>query len=157
MDRWLEAVEADGSEAPLADKISRNRPGDVQDSCALADGQRILGQECIDLLQPLYAYGTPRTVAGDTQTADNFECQLRPLNRDDDYGLVPFTDAQWAQLEEVFAEGVCDYRAPGHGKQPTVTWLKYFDDSGRVIVGGQPLPPAPADSGTGTQSPAFVY
>lgn len=157
MDRWLAAVEADGSDLPLADKLSVNRPGDVQDSCALADGQRLLGQECIDLLQPLYAYGTPRTVAGDTDTADNFDCVLKPLDRSDDYGLVPFTDDQWAQLEAVFGDGVCDYRAPGRGKQKTVSWLSYVDASGRVIVGGAPLPPPPAQSATGTQAEAFVY
>ncbi len=157
MDAWLSNVEADTSDTPLADKISINRPGDVQDSCALVSGLRLLGQECIDLLQPLYAYGTPRTVAGDTDTADNFDCLLEPLNRTDDYGLIPFTDAQWAQLETVFAEGVCDYRAPGVGKQKTESWLTYVDDNGRMIVGGDPLPAAPLHSGTGTQSPAFVY
>lgn len=157
MDRWLAAVEADHSQTPLADKISRNRPGDIQDSCALADGRRLLGQECIDLLQPLYAYGTPRTVAGDTDTGDNFDCQLRPLDRGDDYGLVPFTDAQWAQLEELFADGVCDYRAPGIGKQKTVSWLTYVDAGGGMIAGGKPLPPPPANSDTGTRSAAFVY
>lgn len=157
MDAWLANVEADGSDLPLADKISVNRPGDVQDSCALVDGRRLLGQECIDLLQPLYAYGTPRTVAGDTDTADNFDCVLRPLNRSDDYGLIPFTDDQWQQLEELFKDGVCDYRAPGLGKQKTVSWLTYVDDRGRMVVGGKPLPAPPAHSGTGTQAASFVY
>ena len=157
MDAWLAKVEADTSDLPLADKLSINRPGDVQDSCALVDGRRLLGQECIDLLQPLYAYGTPRTVAGDTDTADNFDCVLKPLDRDDDYGLIPFTDAQWQQLEALFADGVCDYRAPGIGKQKTVSWLTYIGDGGRVIVGGAPLPAPPAQSGTGTQAAAFVY
>ena len=157
MDRWLANVEADTSDTPLPDKLSRNRPGDVQDSCALIDGQRLLGQECIDLVQPIYAYGTPRTVAGDTRTADNFDCFLKPLDRSDDYGLVPFTDEQWQQLEAVFADGVCDYRAPGQGKQKTVSWLAYVDDNGRMVVGGSPLPAPPAKSGTGTQAAAFIY
>lgn len=157
MDAWLANVEADSSDTPLADKISINRPGNVQDSCALVDGQRLLGKECIDLLQPLYAYGTPRTVAGDTDTADNFDCVLKPLNRSDDYGLIPFTDGQWQQLEELFKDGVCDYRAPGLGKQLTVSWLTYVDDNGRVVVGGKPLPAPPAQSGTGTQAASFVY
>ncbi len=157
MDEWLANVEADLSDTPLPDKISRNRPATVQDSCALADGRRILGQECIDLVQPLYAYGTPRTVAGDTATADNFDCALRPLNRDDDYGPVPFTDDQWAQLAEAFPNGVCDYRAPGEGKQKTLSWLTYVDASGRMVVGGELLPAPPANSATGTQAAAFQY
>lgn len=157
MDVWLSQIEADDSDIPLADKISRNRPGDIQDQCALVGGEPILGEVCIDLLRPLYAYGTPRTVAGDTRTADNFDCQLKPLDRDDDYGLIPFTDAQWEQLQALFADGVCDYRAPGAGKQETVAWLRYFDDAGRMIVGGEPIPPAPANSGGGLQSSAFAY
>lgn len=157
MDSWLSRVEADLSDRPIADKLSVNRPGEIQDMCALADGRRLLGAECIDLLQPLYAYGTPRTIAGDTDTADNFDCVLKPLDRNDDYGLVPFTDAQWQQLETLFAEGVCDYRAPGRGKQKTVSWLSYVDANRRVITGGAPLPPPPPGSGTGTQSAAFAY
>lgn len=157
MDRWLAAIEADESDRPLADKISVNRPGDIQDSCALSNGLRIVGEECIDLIEPVYAYGTPRTVAGDTHTADNFDCVLRPLNREDDYGPVPFTDAEWAQLEAVFAEGVCDYRAPGHGKQKTISWLSYVDENGHVIVGGERLPAPPTGSASGTQAAAFKY
>lgn len=157
MDRWLSNIEADLSDTPLPDKISRNRPGDIQDQCAMVAGQPILGEVCVDLLRPLYAYGTPRTVAGDTQTADNFDCQLKPMDRNDDYGLVPFTDAQWEQLQSAFPDGVCDYRAPGKNKQKTVSWLTYVDNSGRMIVGGEPLPPPPARSATGTQAAAFVY
>lgn len=157
MDQWLSNIEQDESATPIAEKISRHRPGDLHDQCAVVGGQPVLGELCIDLLRPVYAYGTPRTVAGDTRTADNFDCQLKPFSRDEDYGLIPFTEAQWQQLEEVFSDGVCDYRAPGVGKQPTVAWLKYFDEAGRVIVGGEPLPPAPAHSGGGLQSPAFSY
>ncbi len=157
MDNWLSRVEADDDDLPLADKISRNRPGDVQDQCSLIGGEPILGEVCIDLLRPLYAYGTPRTVAGDTETADNFDCQLKPMDRNDDYGLLPFTDAQWEQLQAVFPDGVCDYRAPGKAKQSTVAWLRYFDESGRMIVGGEPLPEAPARSDLGTRSASFVY
>lgn len=157
MDEWLSNIEADTSDTPLPDKISHNRPGDLQDQCAVIGGQALLGEICIDLLRPLYAYGTPRTVAGDTRTADNFECQLKPMDRNADYGLLPFTDTQWEKLQTVFPDGVCDYRAPGVDKQPSVSWLSYVDDSGRVITGGAPLPPPPANSGTGSNAPAFVY
>ncbi len=157
MDEWLANVEADTSDTPLPDKISQNRPASVQDSCALIDGRRVLGQECIDLLRPLYAYGTPRTIAGDTKTADNFDCVLRPMNREDDYGPVPFTDDQWTQLQTAFPDGVCDYRAPGQGKQKTLSWLTYVDGNGRMVVGGELLPAPPEKSATGTQAAAFKY
>ena len=50
---------------------------------------------------------------------------------------VPFTDAQWTQLQALFADGVCDYRQPGVDQQPTRTWLKYQNRDGAVIYGGQ--------------------
>jgi len=98
-------------------------------------------------------------VAGDVDTADTMKCQLRPLNRNDDYGplgTLAFTDAQWAQLQTAFPEGVCDYTKPPVGVQPTVTWLKYGDDQGNPIYGGAPLPPAPIGVARGWASEAFT-
>ena len=157
MDRWLSAVEADISDASLAEKIVRNRPDDVHDQCSTGAGQVLVGEVCVDLLRPLYAYGTPRTVAGEENTADNLECQLKPLNRDDNYGLIPFTEAQWAQIEATFPDGVCDYSKPSVGKQLTIPWLTYQDTSGAMIVGGQPSPRRPDHSRGGWMAPAFVY
>ena len=155
MDQWLSAVEQDTSSTPLAEKIVRDKPGGIYDRCTDGLGHELLGEACVQLVQPLYAYGTPRTVAGDTNTADNFECQLKPLSRDADYGLIPFTDDQWAQLEAVFPDGVCDYSRPGVDKQLTMTWLGYQDANGATVVGGVPLPPAPQQSREGWSSPAF--
>jgi len=156
MDRWLEAVEQDVSATPLAQRIVSNRPADLHDQCSDGVGHKILDELCPDLV--LTVFGTPRTVAGDVDTADTMKCQLRPLDRGDDYGpLGPltFTDAQWAQLETVFAEGVCDYAQPPVGVQPTLPWLTYQDDAGAVIHGGTPLPPAPVGVAPGWASPAF--
>ena len=157
MDNWLAAIEQERSEAPIAEKIVRNKPAAIHDQCSDGLGQKLLDAVCVDVLQPLYAYGTPRTMAGDGITGDSLQCVLRPFSRDDNYGLIPFTEAQWQQLEATFAGGVCDYSQPVPGMQPTQTWLHYRDDRGRVITGGAPLPPAPADSRGGWYSPAFVY
>src|SRR5213592_4482381 len=35
MDRWLSAIEADGSNASLAQKVAANKPGDAVDRCTL--------------------------------------------------------------------------------------------------------------------------
>ena len=40
MDRWLAAVEADNGTGTLAEKIIRDRPGDVNDRCSQVDGRR---------------------------------------------------------------------------------------------------------------------
>jgi len=99
-------------------------------------------------------FGTPRTVADQPNTADVLKCQLKPLNRNDDYGPFGFTDAQWTQLRSVFPNGVCDYTKPGVSQQPTVPWLSYGSASG-VVTGGTPLPAAPANVAPGWAGPAF--
>jgi hypothetical protein len=157
MDRWLAAIEQDAGAAPLAQKIVADKPADIHDQCSDGAGQKILDDICVDLVEPVYAYGTPRTVAGDNNTADNLECQLKAFSRSDDYGPQPFTEEQWQQLAAVFVDGVCDYSKPGVGLQPTLPWLGYVDTDGSVIVGGRPLPPVPAQSRGGWASPVFTY
>jgi hypothetical protein len=116
-----------------------------------------LGTVCgINLVQSLVQMReeTPRMVAGDAITADVNKCQLKPLNRNDNYGLG-FSNAQWAQMQTLYPDGVCDYTQPGVGSQKTVPWLTYQDSRGKVVYGGKPLPPAPANSGGGLAAPAF--
>ena len=117
-----------------------------------------LGVVCgVNLVQSLVQMReqTPRMIAGDAITTDVNKCQLKPLNRNDNYGVLPFSDAQWAQMQALYPEGVCDYTQPGVGSQKTVSWLTYQDGNGKVIYGGTPLPPPPANSGDGLAAPAF--
>lgn len=154
MDRWLSAVEQDSSDTPLARKIVVNKPADIHDQCSDGLGHKILDDLCPDPL--LMVFSTPRGVAGDWKTDDTMKCQLKPLNRGNlDYGLIPFTDAQWAQLEAALPDGVCDYSKPPVQWQDTAPWLSYQDSSGAVIYGGTELPPAPDYSGQAWASPAF--
>lgn len=141
MDRWLGAIEADNSSAPLAQRIVSNKPEDIHDQCSNGLGQKIGDEVCVELLRTPYAYGTPRTVAGADHYATNYDCQLKPLSRSDNYGPLPFSDEQWQALEAVFTEGVCDYSKPGLGEETkTTAWLSYQDGSGEVVVGGAALP-----------------
>jgi hypothetical protein len=154
MDRWLGAVEADRSDLPLPEKLTKNKPADIQDECLSGTGQAIAGPECVELVEPLIAYSSPRFVAGAPGTDDVLKCQLKPFSRNDDYGLIPFTEAEWTRLEAVFRDGVCDYSQPGVDQQGAVAWMQYGDATTHVY-GGQPLPPAPQGSGAGWASPAF--
>jgi hypothetical protein len=88
-------------------------------------------------------YGTPRTVAGDAITTDANKCQLGPLDRSSNFGLIPFSDPQWEQLKSLFPNGVCDFSKPGVDQQPTIAWMTYQDSRGHVIYGGRALGPAP--------------
>lgn len=139
MDAWLTAVEADGSDAPLSQKILDNRPAEARDTCFVAR-QPITDQGLCDNLYPYY--GAPRTVAGAPMAHDVFECQLRPLDRRDDYGPVAFTDAQWERLEATFPTGVCDWTEPGVDQVPTIAWMTYADGPGQ----GRPLGDPPAST-----------
>lgn len=132
MDRWLAAVQADGSSRPRAEKIIANKPADIHDQCSDGAGHKVLDEVCPELIQ--MRFSTPRQVAGGPITDDVMKCQLKPLNRADDYGplgALTFTDGQWVQLQALFAEGVCDYSVPGVHQQGTIPWRDY-----RTVTGG---------------------
>ncbi|HSW13240.1 MAG TPA: DUF6351 family protein [Solimonas sp.] len=152
MDRWLTAVEQDSSTAPIAQKLVTNKPADLQDACFDGLGQKLTDGICGPLVVGIY--GTPRTGAGDAITTDTNKCQLKPLDRTDNYGPQAFTDEQWAQLQAVFPDGVCDFSKPGVSQQPTIAWMAYGNAS-TPVYGGRPLPAVPASSGLGWASPAF--
>jgi hypothetical protein len=161
MDRWLAGVEADSSRKPLAEKIVANRPEDLQDRCSQVPGVEAavvpgLGRVC-ENGQVQTRYGTPATVAGESIATDTNKCQLKPLQRSD-YYPIGFTDEQWAQLQETFPTGVCDWSKPGISQQDTIPWQTYQDDSadGAVIYGGRPLGRSPARSGGGWTSRSFA-
>jgi hypothetical protein len=142
MDRWLTAVDKDPSAKPLAQKIIDDRPTDIQDRCSQIDGlEQIqvpgLGTVCQNDLAET-KFGTPRTVAGEPISTDQQKCQLQPLDRSS-YGSITFTDDQWAQLQQAFPGGVCDWSKPGIDQQGAIPWLTYQDANGNVIYGGQPL------------------
>ncbi|MGH3712195.1 MAG: DUF6351 family protein [Micromonosporaceae bacterium] len=148
MDRWLSAVEADGSDRPLADKIVADRPDDIQDRCSSLPGVELISLPGIGTVceLPLLRthFGTPRTVAGDGATSDVNACALRQLRRAEYYPVL-FSNADWGRLTATFPDGVCDWSRPGIGQADTVDWLTYSDAAGNVIYGGTPLGPPPAD------------
>ena len=154
MDRWLSAVEADGSDQPLAEKVVTDRPADVTDRCVVAPGAPACSVEELQALQTRFS--TPRQEAGGPKANDNVACRLTPLDRAD-YGPVGllFTAAQWATLQSVFPDGVCDYSVPGRGQGPAETWLQYGTPTSNVY-GGENLPAPPAHSGSGWASPSFA-
>jgi len=153
MDRWLAAVEQDETDLSLAQKIVADKPADLGDACWNGNGGKLHDGLCGESVVPIY--GTPRTVAGDAITVDTNKCQLKPLNRSDDYGPTPFTDAQWSRMQALFRDGVCDYSKPGVSQQPTIPWQTYQNGDGSVIYGGSALPPPPEGSGAGWSAPAF--
>ncbi len=158
MDQWLSAVQDDHRSVILEQKIADDRPASVHDQCSdIPDVDQVVvpgvGEVCSSpLLQTRFA--TPRMVAGESIATDQEKCQLKPL-RASDYYPVTFTATEWAELQQIFAGGVCNWSKPGVDQRPTIPWQTYQAASGSVIYGGQPLGPAPAGSGGGWTSPSF--
>ena len=144
MTGWLDAIDADTSDDPIADKIVRNRPETAGDSCILQDQRTNDINDC-----PAATYfADPLIAAGGPTSNDVLKCTLRPLPEvwpaDGTYGPVPFTPTvgplagQWDRLRIAFPDGVCDWSVPGVGQVPVVPWTTYADGPG-----GSPLGPAP--------------
>jgi hypothetical protein len=153
MDRWLSAVEKDGSARPLSQKIIGDKPVDIHDQCTDGIGQVIPSQSACQLINPVFS--TPRIVAGESIATDVQKCRLKPLRRSDYLPGVQFTDDEWAQLQKAFPGGVCDWSKRGVDQRPTLPWRTYQDAKGNVVYGGTSLGPAPSGSGAGWSSSAF--
>ena len=168
MQRWLDSIESDASDRPLAEKVIDLKPDDIHDQCSDGNGNFISDEMCSE--EQMLVYGTPRTAAGDDIYGDSIQCVLRPFSRSDDYGFAndglpaPFPDwseDDWQRLEAAFTatvDGVtgpfvCDYSQKPKDWQPTITWLRYQDDLGIAIPGGEQM--KPADFPAGWASPAF--
>jgi hypothetical protein len=117
MTAWLDGITDDP--APLSiDKVVAHKPGTATDACFDVNGTRFnespaYGATGIcSALYPLH--GEPRQQAGAPATNDISKCQLKPLVTAD---YVPtFTPTQWARLNTVFPDGVCDWSKPGVGQ-----------------------------------------
>ncbi|HEU5036379.1 MAG TPA: DUF6351 family protein [Nocardioides sp.] len=155
MDRWLAAVEADGSREPLADKVAADRPADVTDRCVVAQAADACDVSELQVLQTRLS--TPRQEAGGPVANDNVACRLKPLDRADfSFMLLPFSDDQWSTLQATFPHGVCDWSVPGVGQGPAETWLRYGKADGSPAYGGLNLRAVPDDSAVGVVSPAWA-
>ena len=149
VDEWLAGVEADNSADPLSVKLARHKPAEAVDACFRAGGvvQDVMCTDPATGLPGWQYYENPRLVAGWPFTLDHFKCQLKPLDRSD-YVPIAFTDAQWAQLNQAFPTGVCDYSKPPVGQQPSVPWLTFA-----AGPGGRPLGDPPGSQGPPATAP----
>ncbi len=131
MDAWILRIQSDTSSLTPRQVVAANRPVGLTDACWDATGlDRVKIEEELsyggdgrcDELYP--AYPTPRHVAGAPLANDIVSCHLRPLNRDD--YRQPFIEREWAELQVVFANGVCDWdRGDASGAQHQGSWLSF--------------------------------
>lgn len=133
MHEWLGNIEDDASDASAIDKIVAHRPAELKDGCYLRDGSKTFLEEALDrnpdsTCEQLHPSGSfPREVAGDSIAAAVAKCQVVDPDRAD--YPAELTDAQWERLQQVFADGVCDYSVPGVEQQGLAgTWLQFGED-----------------------------
>jgi hypothetical protein len=72
-----------------------------------------VGKGVCDLAFP--ANLEPRIVAGEPLSDDVIKCRRKPVDPAD--YRVPISDAQLAELRDIFPGGVCDYSRPGYGEE----------------------------------------
>ena len=141
MDQWLTALKADTGSATLEAKVRSARPANTANFCLLTTDAtqtvRVTDAAVCDADPFLKPSLSPRQVAGGPRAEDVLKCQLKPLLRTD-YAAGTFTDPQWARLQAVFTDGVCDWSKPGVGQQAAVSPLTFS-----AGPGGAALPAAP--------------
>ena len=128
MEKWLTAIKSDASSDPAPVKVVRNKPADAADTCFDALMNKTVeplvyegGGHCGMTYR---ASGDPMLAAGEPLTGDILKCQRKPLVRTDYQQQL--TDVQWARLNVVFTEGVCDYSKSGVSQQRiTANWQSY--------------------------------
>jgi len=126
---WVEAVAADTSDAPQREKVIRDKPAAAVDGCwssatqFIAETQtfsRLPDSQC-NTLFPSFAF--PRYIAGGPIAANIIKCQLKALDVSD--YTVTFTSTEWAQLQTIFPNGVCDWSRRGVHQTSVVPWASF--------------------------------
>jgi len=143
LDRWLDNLSQDTSDAPQIEKLVRARPVELREGCMTREANVAL-RTFVDETQTadpsstcgrLYPVSSvPRGVAGEGLAGDIIKCQLKPIDASD--YRVAMTAQDYARLAAIFPTGVCDYSKPGIGQHPSKdTWLS-FGPAGHVSDDG---------------------
>lgn len=148
LDEWLTNLEAAGAlENPSREATIQARPGDIEDGCwinsttftaAPLDWYAPASENPCNAAFPFHA--DPRIQAGSPLSIDVMKCELTAPVRGD---YPEMTDEQWAQLNAIFASGVCDYTQPSQGyTELEGTWLSFGPDDtvalGKPVITGTP-------------------
>ncbi len=121
LDTWLAAVARDAAPGTQRERVVRNKPAGLADTCFTVKLDEIKDAAKCKTMFPVYA--NARTVAGAPTTDDVVKCQLKPIDKSD--YRRPVSDAQLAALRAVFPQGVCDYSRKSVSQRPALTWLSY--------------------------------
>jgi len=131
MDEWLMNLVEGDSSVLRSERVVQAKPSDLVDNCWDTRGEeRVNVRESLSpdgtgTCGEIYpAYSTARLVAGAPLANDIVSCQLKPLDPAD--YEVSFADGEWAELEAIFPDGVCDWsRGDAHSEGYQGTWLSF--------------------------------
>jgi hypothetical protein len=123
MDEWLAAIAADTAPGTDTERAARNRPAAAAPGCWTAPGAEKVADLDACYSGPFPYAGDLRTVAGAPITTDVI-CQRKAPNPAD--YPVELSAEQWARVQAIFRDGVCDYSLPGIGQVSIAgTWQSY--------------------------------
>src|SRR5690606_38001598 len=108
LDQWLEAIKADTSDKPQAQKVVDNRPADFVDACYPAiEGWHVGAykrETDLEKCGSIFRFAADaRLAAGAPATNDIFKCTLKPVDPADYKAL---SAEQIEKIKEVFPDGV---------------------------------------------------
>ena len=117
MVRWIDTYKSDHGGGTQLDKVLRNRPANAVDTCFDAAGNAIQEPQTLsptpnsqcNALFPTWEL--TRIVAGGPVSLGIMKCQVKPVDPAD-YN-VAFTAEEFARLQRIFPDGVCDWSKPG--------------------------------------------
>ncbi|WP_198084178.1 DUF6351 family protein [Variovorax sp. E3] len=124
---WLERISADTSSDNFANKVIKNKPPALVDTCWDSGGIAHAEPATLELhgvcntMFPVYS--TPRIQAGENVGQDVMKCALKAPELSS--YKVPFSPAQWSELQTIFQEGVCDWTKPSVGRLDAVPWQRH--------------------------------
>jgi hypothetical protein len=125
MDRWLDNIRLNPRKS-----VHRNKPAEASDACYDQQGRLMHrgddawsgildGKAPGTCTQAFPIYGTSRIVAGAPIEGGIYDCARKSVHKavaDGTYAPWAPSAAEIAQLEQIFPEGVCDYRRPDQAR-----------------------------------------
>ena len=127
--KWMEAIEQDTAPGSAREKTLRNKPDSAVDGCwtsptdFVGEPQTLSNKPDSTCNKILPSWTFPRHAAGGPAAADVLKCQLEKVDRA--AYAVTFSDAEFARLQTVFPDGVCDWTQAGVGHTGVLPWASF--------------------------------
>jgi len=128
---WMEAYTADSSSTTQWEKVVSNKPAMATDGCFtkslepqfIEEPQTVSSEPDTDCNELWPSWSAPRLEAGGPLSGNVLKCELESLDRK--AYAVSFSDEEWALLQAIFPNGVCEWSLPGVNQTDVVTYPSF--------------------------------